>query len=197
MGECKISLKELVSVRQKVDKGIDDYFNRFRTLKAGCFTQVAEYEFVELAVGGLDYSIRKKLDTQYLRDMTQLTYRFRQVELLKAEKARTCKFSKKKVTYVEVDNIGKSSDSLYACVEKNEVNVAELNLEPPYTCKLLKTSNGKNPVELKTKNIFLKHIPSTLLRVTKYFIYWLLMDKSLYLKGLKSIIRTNKEKTFL
>jgi hypothetical protein len=47
---------------------------------------------VEMVVGGLDYSIRKKLDTQYLRDMAQLADRVRQVERLKAEKARTTKF---------------------------------------------------------------------------------------------------------
>jgi hypothetical protein len=38
-------------------------------LKARCFTQVPEHELVEMAAGGLGYSIRKKLDTQYLRDM--------------------------------------------------------------------------------------------------------------------------------
>lgn len=37
-----------------------------------CFTQVPEHKLVELAVKGMDYSIRKKLDTQYLRDMAQL-----------------------------------------------------------------------------------------------------------------------------
>ena len=46
------------------------------------FTQVHEHELVEMAAGGLDYSIRKKLDTQYLRDMTQLADRVRQVERL-------------------------------------------------------------------------------------------------------------------
>lgn len=63
MGQCKISLKELANVRQKVDESINDYLNRFRSLKARYFTQVPEHQLVELAVGGLDYSIRKKLDT--------------------------------------------------------------------------------------------------------------------------------------
>lgn len=57
-------------------------------MKAGCFTHVPEHELVEMVVGGLDYSIRKKLDTKYLRDMAQLTDRVRQVEQLKVEKAR-------------------------------------------------------------------------------------------------------------
>ena len=35
-----------------------------------------------MAASGLDYSIRKKLDTQYLRDMVQLADRVRQVERL-------------------------------------------------------------------------------------------------------------------
>jgi len=63
MGQTKISLKELASVKRKHSEPIDDYLNRFRLLKARCFTPVPEHELVEMAVGGLDYSIRKKLDT--------------------------------------------------------------------------------------------------------------------------------------
>lgn len=63
--------------------------------------------------------------------MAQLADRVRQVERLKAEKARTSKFSKKKVAYVEVDNIKNSSDSEYEYVEENEINVDELKSEPP------------------------------------------------------------------
>lgn len=62
MGKCMISLKELASVKRKVAESIKDYLNRFRTLKTRFFTQVSEHELVELAAGGLDYSIRKKLD---------------------------------------------------------------------------------------------------------------------------------------
>ena len=77
MGQSKISLKELASVKRKVSESVDQYLNRFRLLKARCFTQVPEHELVEMAAGGLDYSIRKKLDTQYLRDMAQLADRVR------------------------------------------------------------------------------------------------------------------------
>jgi hypothetical protein len=63
MGQSKISLKELASVKRNHTESIDDYLNRFRLLKARCFTQVPEHELVEMAAGGLDYSIRKKLDT--------------------------------------------------------------------------------------------------------------------------------------
>jgi len=102
MGQSKINLKELASVHQKTHESIDDYLNRFRLLKARCFTSVPEHELGEMAAGGLDYSVRKKLDTQYLRDMAQLADRVRQVERLKTEKARTNIFPKKeKVSYVE------------------------------------------------------------------------------------------------
>jgi hypothetical protein len=114
-------LKELASVRRRTHESIDDYLNRFRLLNARCFTSVPEHELVEMAASGLDYSVRKKLDTQYLRDMTQLANRVRQVERLKAEKARTNKFPKrKKVAYVD------AGDS-----------------------ELLRPSNGKNPEEPK------------------------------------------------
>jgi len=56
--------------------------NRFGFLKARCFTQVHEHVLVKMAAGGLDYFIRKKLDTKHLGDMTQLFHRVRQVERL-------------------------------------------------------------------------------------------------------------------
>jgi len=102
MGQCKISLKELASVRRRTHESIDDYLNRFRLLKARYFIVVPEHELVEMAVGGLDYSVQKKLDTQYLRDMTQLADKVRQVERMKAKKARTTRHIKKeKIAYID------------------------------------------------------------------------------------------------
>jgi len=145
MGQSKISLKELASVRRKTHESIDDYLNRFRLLKARCFTSVPEHELVEMAGGGLDYSIQKKLDTQYLRDMAQLADRVRQVERLKAEKARTNRFPKReKVAYIEAGNNNPEFDWGSDTVEDSEINLAELKDGPPYTCKLLRPSNGKN-----------------------------------------------------
>ncbi|WJX26814.1 hypothetical protein P8452_15690 [Trifolium repens] len=133
MGQTKISLKELASVKRKIQESVEDYLNRFRLLKAGCFTSVPEHELVEMAAGGLDYSIRKKLDTQYLRDMSQLADRVRQIERLKAEKARNSRFQKnKEVNLVEsFDDDYEDSDE---CLEydESEVNVAELKPGPPY-----------------------------------------------------------------
>lgn len=63
MGQSKFSLKELAIVKRKVVESIDQYLNRFKLLKARCFTQVPEHELVEMEAKGLYYSIRKKLDT--------------------------------------------------------------------------------------------------------------------------------------
>jgi hypothetical protein len=76
---------------------------------------VPEHELVEMAAGGLDYSIRKKLDTQYLREMAQLADRVRQVERLKVEKARASKYGDKK-----------DFDIDWSPVEESKVNIAEL-----------------------------------------------------------------------
>ncbi|PNX60166.1 hypothetical protein L195_g051787, partial [Trifolium pratense] len=103
---------------------------------ARCFTQVPEHELVEMAAGGLDYSIRKKLDTQYLRDMSQLADRVRQIERLKAEKARNSKFQKKKeIGFIDsYDNeIDYEIDDEYLEFEDSDINVAELKPGPPYT----------------------------------------------------------------
>ncbi|KAK2450508.1 hypothetical protein QL285_009621 [Trifolium repens] len=150
MGQSRISLKELASMKRKTSEAIDDYLNRFRLLKARCFTQVPEHELVEMAAGGLDYSIRKKLDTQHLRDIAQLADRVRQVERLRAEKVRNSKFHKKeKVAYIETYESENEFDDGQDYMENSEVNIAELKPGPPYTCKMLKPSNGNNPVEPK------------------------------------------------
>ena len=102
MGQSKISLKELANVRRRTDESIYVYLNRFRLLKARCFTIVPEHKLVEMGAGGLDYSIHKKWDTQYLRDMAQLADRVRQVERLKSKKVRTNRFPKKeKIAYID------------------------------------------------------------------------------------------------
>ncbi|XP_050896651.1 uncharacterized protein LOC127103431 [Lathyrus oleraceus] len=144
MGQSKVSLKELARIKRKVDESVDQYLNKFRLLKARCFTQVPEHELVEMVVGGLDYSIRKKMDTQYLRDMAQLADRVRRIERLKAEKSKVGRYHKKeKVSYIAVEG-GSSDDE--DIIDKSEVNMEELKPEPSYACKVLKPSNGKNPL---------------------------------------------------
>lgn len=104
-----------------------------------------------------------------MRDVAQLANRVRQVECLKTEKVITLKFSKNKVAHVEVDNIGNLSDSEYEYVEENEVNVSELKPGPPYTYKLLKLSNGKNPVEPKNGFFFARTYTFDVTKCDKIF----------------------------
>lgn len=51
---------------------------------------------------------------------------------------------KEKVSYITIE--GGSSDNK-DIVDKNGVNMEKLKHVPPYTCKVLKPSNGKNPIE--------------------------------------------------
>jgi len=103
---------------------------------------VPEHELAEMAAGGLDYSIRKKLDNQYLRDMAQLTDRVRQIERLKAERAKTNRFPKKeKIAYVDTYDSDPEFNWGSDTIEDNEINLAELTDGPPYACKSLRPSN--------------------------------------------------------
>lgn len=78
--------------------------------------------------------------------MAQLVDRVRQVKCLEVEKARSNKCHKnEKVAYVKIDEIDKIYD--VDCVEKGEVNLAELKPRSPYICKLLRPSNRRNLVE--------------------------------------------------
>ncbi|XP_058767816.1 uncharacterized protein LOC131641525 [Vicia villosa] len=82
-GHSKIILVELSSIKRRFVGTIDDYLNRFRSLKAKCFTQVPEHELVQMAAGGLDYSIRKKIDPTFVKSMSQLADRVRHLERLR------------------------------------------------------------------------------------------------------------------
>jgi hypothetical protein len=154
MGQSKISLKELVSVRRRTTESTDDYLNRFKLIKTRCFT--LKHELAKMTAGGLDYSIRKKLDTQYLRDMAQLTDKVRQVERLRAEKA-THKFRREKVPYVDSNESDQEFDIACVDVKHDEVNFTELKPGTPYTCKVLRPSEGRNPVETQND----KYTPKT------------------------------------
>ncbi|CAI8582926.1 unnamed protein product [Vicia faba] len=100
------------------------YMGQSKISLKGIGQLVPEYELVEMAAGGLDYSIRKKLDTQYLRDMAQLADRVRQVERLKAEKARVFKNSKKeRISYVRTEEAEEYPEFEF---EEVEIDLAEL-----------------------------------------------------------------------
>lgn len=144
-GAVEISLKELASVKWKTVESVDQYLNRFILLTVRGFTQAPEHELVEIVAGGLDYCIRKKLDTQYLRDMAQLDDIVQHIKLLKAEKTKTGWYQKKeKVSYIAVEGCSSDDEEL---IDESEVNMAELKPGPPYACKVLKPSNGRNPTE--------------------------------------------------
>ncbi|XP_050897405.1 probable protein phosphatase 2C 51 [Lathyrus oleraceus] len=85
ISQSNISLKKLANVRKKVVDSIDDDLNRFRIMKPMCFTQVPEHDLVELAVGGIGYFIRKKLNT---RDLVQTALKGRRLKFAYKQKAR-------------------------------------------------------------------------------------------------------------
>ena len=83
------------------------------------------------------------MDTQYLRDMSQLPDKVRRIERLKAEKSKTGRYHKKeKISYIAVEGCSSKDEDI---IDRSEVNMAELKPEPPYACKVLKPLNGKNP----------------------------------------------------
>src|ERR1044072_2213563 len=87
--------------------------------------------------------------------MAQLAGRVRQVERLKAEKFKFKKnFKKDKVAYVEPEDYESDCNQEVEYVDENEVNLAELKPRPPYVCKVLRPSNGKNPPENNKNNRF-------------------------------------------
>lgn len=66
MGDLKVTLTDLFNVKRAYNESIDDYLSRFRQMKSMCFTPILEIKVVKMAVGGLDYYVRKKLVNQHL-----------------------------------------------------------------------------------------------------------------------------------
>ncbi|XP_050914987.1 uncharacterized protein LOC127129929 [Lathyrus oleraceus] len=143
MGQTKISLKELASIKRKFTEPIDDYLNRFRLLKSRCFTVVPGHELVEMADGGANKNYKKE-----------------------------------RVAYVEVeDEESEISNDPYG-LEEFEIDLDELKEAPPYACKLLTPSNGRNPVETEKNDRFPKKTYT--FDVTKYDeIFYLLVKDGL------------------
>ncbi|WJX93585.1 hypothetical protein P8452_75092 [Trifolium repens] len=143
MGQSRISLKELASMKRKTAEATDDYLNRFRLLKA--------------------------------RDMTQL-----------ADRVRNSKFHKKeKVAYIETYESENEFDDGQDYMENNEVNIAELKPGPPYTCKMLKPSNGNNPVEQKNDRFVSKTYTFDITKCDEIFDLLVADGQIIVPKGLK------------
>jgi len=68
-GKTKASLIDLVTIECLNNEIVENYLNRFQQLKSRFYTQIPEHELVRMTVVGLDFSIRKKLVNQQVRDM--------------------------------------------------------------------------------------------------------------------------------
>ncbi|XP_050895910.1 uncharacterized protein LOC127102601 [Lathyrus oleraceus] len=122
-----------------------------QSLKTRCFTQVPEHELVQMATGGFDYSIRKKIDPTFVKSMSQLADRVRHLERLRLEKVRHNKSKKEKVAFVEYDATDPIREVDYASSTELEIDVAELKPGSAYECRSLLPAQGKNPVENNPK----------------------------------------------
>ena len=60
---------------------------------------------------------------------------------------RIHKFRREKVAYVDTNESNHEFDIAYEDIEDDEIKFVELKPGPPYTCKLLRPFDGKNPVE--------------------------------------------------
>ncbi|XP_058726250.1 uncharacterized protein LOC131597576 [Vicia villosa] len=138
-GHSKISLVELSSIKRRFAETIDDYLNRFRSLKEKCFTQVPEHELVQMAAGGLGHSIRKKIDPTFVKSMSQLADRVRHLKRLRLEKFRhtKAKAKKEKVAYVDYDDTYPIYEADYISLTEAEIDLAKMKPGPAYECKSL------------------------------------------------------------
>ncbi|XP_050874882.1 uncharacterized protein LOC127078469 [Lathyrus oleraceus] len=108
-------------------------------------------ECLRMAVGGLDYSIRKKIDPNFVKSMSQLADRVRHLERLRLEKVRHNKAKKEKVAFVDYDATNPIYEADYASSTELEIDLAELKPGSAYECRSLLPAQGKNPIENNPK----------------------------------------------
>ncbi|XP_057418253.1 uncharacterized protein LOC130712434 [Lotus japonicus] len=164
-GETKVTLMDLANVERQPNEPIDDYLIRFRHMETRCSTHVPEFELVKMAIGGLDYSIKKILVNDEFIDMTQLAHKVKRVEKLRLEKYEpeevfqgeesSCirATQSPEIDQDEIDQSDEDSGS-----DENEVNMAEFKPKSPYTYE--GESKGKFPAKsykgLKTTSDYQK-----------------------------------------
>ncbi|XP_050895348.1 uncharacterized protein LOC127101967 [Lathyrus oleraceus] len=130
---------------------IDSWAKLEKNFHEQCFTQVPEHELVQMAARGLDYSIRKKIDPTFVKNMSQLVDRVRHLERLRLEKVRHSKAKKEKIAFIDYDATNPIYEADYALSTELEIDVAELKPGSAYECQLLLPAQGKNPVENNPK----------------------------------------------
>ncbi|XP_058762579.1 uncharacterized protein LOC131635961 [Vicia villosa] len=107
---------------------------------------VPEHEPVQMVAEVLDYSIKKKIDPNFVKSMSQLADRGRHLERLRLEKVRhtKAKGKKEKVAYVDYDDTEPIYEADYISPIEAEIDLAEMKPRPVYECKSLFPSKGKN-----------------------------------------------------
>ncbi|XP_057432903.1 uncharacterized protein LOC130725716 [Lotus japonicus] len=164
-GETKVTLMDLVNVKRQPNESIDDCLIRFKHMETRCSTHVPEFELVKMAIGGLDYSIKKNLVNDEFIDMTQLAHKVKRVEKLRLEKYKPEEvFQGEESSCIRAtqnpeigqDEIDQSDEDSYS--DENEVNMAEFKPKSPYTYE--DESKGKFPAKsfkgLKTTSDYKK-----------------------------------------
>ena len=119
--ELEVSMTNLARLSQRSNEKASNFIARFKRAKHKCRVNLPETEFVNLALNGLEFRLRKKFDATEFRDLVDLTYRVTRYEtLLQVEKERNNSSFK---TYYRDPNM--------------KIDAAELIRKEPYTCEAL------------------------------------------------------------
>lgn len=102
------------------------------------------------------------------------------MERLKAKKSRANKNNRKdKVAYVELGTDEPETFREHVDFNEGEVDLAELKQGPPYSCKVLTPSSGKNPVEPNKDTRFPKNVYTLDVTMCDKIFYLLVKDSQM------------------
>lgn len=134
--EQNIPVAELAKSFQTATETAQEYIGRFKLLRTRCKAQLAESEFVEMALAGLGFEFRKKFEGLTFRDLYELESRVVRYDAILREEAH--KRLASKGTYYTSQAVGTAHIEEWSSDEDmTEINSAEFTIKQPFVCKAL------------------------------------------------------------
>ncbi|XP_059639172.1 uncharacterized protein LOC132281486 [Cornus florida] len=153
--EPEVSMSDLSRIHQLSNEDVETFLARFKKARNRCQLTLPEEEFVNLALRGLDFELRKKFEGTHCGDLFQLADRVTKYEkILREENER--KNSSQGTYYKDPNYEIHMVDTVY---DDLEVDAVEIISKKPYVCKALakplETVSGVQPSSSSAKrNIF-------------------------------------------
>jgi hypothetical protein len=92
ISDVGVSMADLARLRQKPDESAEQFIMRLKRVKTQCLTTLPEAKYIKIAIDGLIFELRKKLEGVTFIDLFELSKRASRFEGFLKEKKSKKKF---------------------------------------------------------------------------------------------------------